>query len=186
MCAVELLVLHVAFNFHPRLKEKRDDQNDSDHKRGHHSLEGWPLGVDESPGDVVVQGFVCRAEPVPGQEDRQKCWRVQHQRRQRVEDVRVRHDEELPSDLPAQKHEERKTDVAGVDEQKTDEELVEDRRELVAAGAVDADGQNVSDDAQDTDEGLPDALYPEGRHSHHVFFTQGWVILNLMHCFYKY
>ncbi len=49
-------------------------------------------------------------------QDCEKGWGVEHQRRHGVEDVGVRHDEELAPDPPAHEHEEREADVAGVDE----------------------------------------------------------------------
>ena len=105
--AVEFLVLHVALRLHPRLEGQRNDQDDPEEQGGEHRLQRWPLGIDESPGYVVVQGLIRSVEAMPGQQDGQEGWRVEHQRGHRVQDVGVRHDEELSPDSPAHEHEQR-------------------------------------------------------------------------------
>ena len=64
-----------------------------------------------------------------------------------------------------------------MDQEQADEELVEDGRELVAAGAVDADGHHVADDAENADDSLADPLHPERCCRHVVLFVDSRVDL---------
>ena len=58
-----------------------------------------------------------------------------------------------------------------------DSNLIEDSRELVASGPVDAYGQDVADDAQDPHDGLTYSFDPERGHSHQDLFAHGRVDL---------
>jgi hypothetical protein len=73
--------------------------------------------------DFFLQKKNLHTIPVPGQENRQECGRVQHERRHGVEDVGVRVDEVLSTNLPAQEQEQGESNVAGVRQQQTDQEL---------------------------------------------------------------
>ena len=62
----------------------------------------------------VVQKKQHEIKPVPGQEDSQEGWRVQHERRHGIEDVGVGVDEVFSTNFPAQEEKEWESDVTCV------------------------------------------------------------------------
>ena len=59
-------------------------------------LDGGTVGVDQLPGDEVLDGPVGGVEPVPGEQDCQERGGVEHQRRHRVEEVGVEDEKRFP------------------------------------------------------------------------------------------
>ncbi len=121
MSFVKLAELYPTLCLQSWLKEEGDDQNESDEDGACQRLEG-PLGrVDKLPGGQVVQGYVCRLEPVPGYLHGQEGWRVKHQGRKRVKPLcKHKVEEKHIVVVLTQEDNHAKDDIADLGEKETD------------------------------------------------------------------
>ena len=93
---VDLLVEKIRFVFQLRLEEERDHENGGGDETHEDGLDGRLVWIDHLPRDEVLDGTVGRVESVPGEEDGEERGGVEHQRRHRVQEVRVKDQERLP------------------------------------------------------------------------------------------